>query len=431
MRIRIGGILRVPGSIVDDDERFPDLTVVSRGRHSKGVNLYQGMFFFSGVVDRDGVERRPAFVFQSNNLRPVSEANPWLDVVEPDAGYALYHGDNRTPGRSALDGRGNRAFNATVGQYGDPARRQLAPPILVFEHAAVDGRTKGYRRFAGFGVPTGVRLQTQAIRDGRFTNLAIELALFGAEAEGDSFDWEWIDDRRDGSMDAGRSNRNAPESWKTWVAEGDAAIERIRRNVVRDRVFRASERRQVPPDLRGLLDRIYQSYESNPHGFEGLASFVTQPVIGPDCRRGWVTPRSGDGGIDFVSRLDVGSGMASTSAVVLGQAKNREPLKTVAGRDLARVVARLRRGWIGAFVTTGVFTDRAQRELIDDDYPMLLIDGTRVAEEVQKELVSEGMSLERFLERETEWYDSNVSHFRPERILSQDRIGSQVWPHRA
>ena len=321
-----------------------------------------------------------------------------MDVIEPDAGYALYHGDNKTPGRSALEGRGNSAFNAVVDQYSDPTKRQLAPPVLVFEHAAVDGKKKGYRRFVGFGVPTDVRLQTQAARGGRFTNLAIELALFGLESEGDSFDWRWISDRRDPSISAARSNQRAPESWRIWVAEGDAAIERIRRDVVRESVFRASERREVPEDLGGLLNSVYQFYRSKPHGFEGLASFVTQKVVGRDCRRGWVTPRSGDGGIDFVNRLDVGSGMASASAVILGQAKNREPSRTVAGRDVARVVARLRRGWIGAFVTTGVFTNNAQRELIDDEYPMLLVDGIRVAEEVQKELISEGITLEQLPE---------------------------------
>ena len=235
MQIRIGDIFRAPGSVVDDDKRFPELELVSRGRHGTGVNHYQGMFFFRTVVDPSRVERRPAFVFLSNNLRPVSESNPWLDVIEADAGYALYHGDNRTPGRSALEGRGNNAFNAIIGQYGDPTQRQLAAPILVFEHAAVEGRKKGYRRFAGFGVPTGVRLQTQATRSERFTNLAIDLALFGLEAEGDLFDWGWIDDRRDQSMVAAQSNQSAPESWKSWVAEGTAAIERIRRNVVREK----------------------------------------------------------------------------------------------------------------------------------------------------------------------------------------------------
>ena len=430
MKIRIGDVFRVPGSVVNEDDRFPDLTVVSRGRHLRGVNHYKGMFFYSSVMDEAGVKRRPAFVFQSNNLRPATEANPWLDVIEPDTGRALFHGDNRTPGRSALDSQGNRAFNAVISQYVDPAQRQLAPPILVFEHAAVDGRATGYRRFAGFGVPTGVRLQSQAVRDMRFTNLAIELTLFGLESERDAFDWEWIDDRRDWRMDAARSNNNAPRSWKTWISEGDAVIERIRRNVVRDRVFRASERRQVSSGLRALLDRIHKSYESTPHGFEGLASFVTKRIIGPDCTRGWVTPRSSDGGIDFVNRIDLGSGMASTSAVLLGQAKNVVPFKPVSGKDLARVVARLRRGWIGAFVTTGVFTDRAQRELVDDEYPVLLVDGLRVAEEVQKQLNIEGISLRRFLERESEWYRSNISYSRPERILSQDRAGVSVWPHR-
>lgn len=175
--------------------------------------------------------------------------------------YADQDWQNLAQARLALDGRSNRVFNSTVGRYGDPAQGQLAPPILVFEHPGVDGRTKGYRRLAGFGVPTGVRLQTQTIRDGRFTNLAIELALFGA------------------------------------------------------------------------------------------------------------------------------------------------------------------------FVTAALFADPAQRELMDDDHTMLLNDGMRVAEEVQKELVSEGMSLERFLQRETAWYDSCVSHFGPERILSQDGVGSSAWPH--
>lgn len=430
MKSRIGDIFRVPGSVVDGDTRFPDLTVVSQGEHAKGVNHFQGMFFFRMVADPSGVKRRPAFVFQSNNLRPVSESNPWLDVIEPDAGYALYHGDNKTPGRNALEGRGNSAFNAVVDQYSDPTKRQLAPPILVFEHAAVDGKKKGYRRFAGFGIPTDVRLQTQATRGGRFTNLAIELALLGLESEGDWFDWRWISDRRDPSMSAAQSNQRAPKSWRIWAAEGDAAIDNIRRDVVRESIFRTSERREISEDLDGLLNSVYQFYKSEPHGLEGLASFVTQRVVGRGCRRGWVTPRSGDGGIDFVSRLDVGSGMASTSAVILGQAKNREPGKTVPGRDLARVVARLRRGWIGAFVTTGLFTNVAQRELIDDEYPMLLVDGIRVAEEVQKELTSEGITLEQLLKRERAWYDSHVSRLRPERILAQDRVGISVWPHR-
>jgi hypothetical protein len=424
LQIRIGDIFRVPGNVPLVDSRYPDLRFVSRGRHLKGINPYQGMFFFRNVTDSEGVERRPAFVFLSNNLKPASASNPWLDVIDPDSGFAFYHGDNRLPGRTAFAGRGNNALNLTFGQYGDPALRKLAPPILIFEQAAVDGKIKGYRKFAGFGVPTGVRLQTQAMRNERFVNLAIDIALFGLEAEDELFDWDWIDDRRDRSMLAERSNKRAPRSWKTWVRDGDVSIERVRRNVVRDRIHRATERRMESAGHRMLLERVHQYYQSTPHGFEGLASFVTQRILGPNCTRGWVTPRSGDGGIDFVNRLDIGSGMAATSAVILGQAKNKKPLRPVAGHELARVVARLRRGWVGAFVTTGVFTDSAQRELIEDEYPVLLVDGVRVAEEIQKVLAAEGIGLGRLLDRETRWYESNVSRLRPEHILAQHRAGT-------
>jgi hypothetical protein len=39
-----------------------------------------------------------------------TEGTPWIDVVEPDVGYALFHGDNRKITQSPLEGRGNRKF---------------------------------------------------------------------------------------------------------------------------------------------------------------------------------------------------------------------------------------------------------------------------------------------------------------------------------
>ena len=48
--------------------------------------------------------------------------------------------------------------------------------------------------------------------------------------------------------------------------------------------------------------------------------------------------------------------------------------------ELARVVARLRRGSIGAYVTTSFYTEAAQRELQVDEYPIVLIHGRRLAE---------------------------------------------------
>ena len=68
---------------------------------------------------------------------------------------------------------------------------------------------------------------------------------------------------------------------------------------------------------------------------------------------------------DFLRRL----------LVVLGQAKCEAPTSSTSGKDIARTVARLRRGWIGCYVTTGTFSTHTQREVADDRYPLLLVPG--------------------------------------------------------
>ena len=52
--------------------------------------------------------------------------------------------------------------------------------------------------------------------------------------------------------------------------------------------------------------------------------------------------------MDFVGRLDVGSGHSTAKLVVLGQAKCEKLQSATGGNHIARTVARLRRGWIGA-----------------------------------------------------------------------------------
>src|SRR5207237_5826258 len=116
----------------------------------------------------------------------------------------------------------------------------------------------------------------------------------------------------------------APAAWRDWVENGESAIERCRRNVARSRIVKRAE--QTPLDARekGILDEVASYYADQKHPFEGLASYVATRIIGPGCKRGWVTKRSGDMGIDFVCRMDVGdtgAELSRTPIVVLGQAK--------------------------------------------------------------------------------------------------------------
>ena len=57
---------------------------------------------------------------------------------------------------------------------------------------------------------------------------------------------------------------------------------------------------------------------------------------------------------------------------------------------MARTVARLRRGWIGVYVTTSFFSSRTQQEVLQDRYPILLINGRRLAEEIRTALIERG-----------------------------------------
>ena len=348
----------------NDTSGFASYLDLTRGVHEKSADLQKGMFFYQQVKEPgQHFARMPAFIFHSNPFKKGAEATPWVDVVEPDAGYCLFHGDNRRAGALPLASRGNARFIQIQHLYVDPVMRKFAPPVLVFEQAEYQGNRRGYRRFSGFGVPIRHALATQKeVWGGYFTNLVIELVLFRLEQENEAFNWSWIDRRRDGSVDADTALRAAPAAWKRWVSEGELAVEGCRRIVARQAIVDASEQRQTTKEELKILAEVLDYYGKRKHAFEGLAAFVTQRVLGNQCRRGWVTKRSGDGGVDFICRLDVGdrvNRLSHTPAVVLGQAKCVGLNTPIGGHDLARVVARLQRGWIGVFVTTGVFSRAA------------------------------------------------------------------------
>lgn len=424
MKIGVGQVFALSSAGVRSGH--PDYRRLTCGRFSKGADINKGIWAYRSVIDRKGQSRRPAVILLSKGIEAVSESNPWVDIVEPDRGYALFHGDNRTPRRSPFEARGNKILLDLHPYYFEADRRILAPPILLFTQVEVDGKRKGYRAFAGYGVPRRYMLQTQAspAGDKRFINLTVELVLFGLEHEAGGFDWEWIDRRRDEQCTSEETLRRAPAAWRRWVKDGEVSLEACRMVVARSRIERKGAQLNLSKEEGNIVQGVYAYYQDSKHSFEGLASLVSNRVMGEHCWRGWVTKRSGDGGIDFVSKLDVGAGFSRTSAVVLGQAKCVRPENPISGRDVARLVARLRRGWIATFVTTGYFSEAVQVELHEDQYPVVLINGKTLAVEVQKELAETGLTLEELLNREDEWYRSGLRHADPAAILIEGQVSS-------
>jgi len=342
--------------------------------------------------------RRPAIaVF----LTPAGERNrlPWLDEVDLDSGFIRYFGDNRPSLHGPAEASaGNRELLSQMELYSadDPETRARAAPLLFFRNLG-SGEGEPLTEFLGFGVIKAAHRLTQLYKKQTFTNYAYDCILFnGRETESghEVLDMGWIDARRSSGKSSLDTLRLAPASWRRWVTSGLQVVDspEIRRFVHRSPVWDFGDQLPVAESSLGrTLSEIYGHFgQDYKHGFQALAALVTMRVLaqpGQTYYRGWVTPIGPDGGVDFVQRTDLATGVSRTPLVILGQAKCKKPWSRGSGvkaEELARVVARLRRGWIGSFVTTSYFTDAAQREQAIDKYPLVLVPGIRVAETAEE-----------------------------------------------
>ena len=382
------------------------------------------------VSAEDG-RRRPAIAIRSSPWKAGHETNPWHDEFDLDHGHVRYFGDHKAttigiPGVTS----GNRMLLEAARLHAGTTReeRLLAPPLLLFRAITVQrgGRSivKGHVEFCGAALIE--RLEHVVQRDPEtgksFPNLALDLVVLRGDPS-DGIDLRWIDDRRNPEISAEKALRRAPESWRRWVRLGRVAIPGIRRRVLASTVKSPKEQRPEPGSPEAaVLQTVYDFYDGRKHAFELLAARVAAEVLresGARYKEGWLSRSSGDGGVDFVGRIDMGSIRASTPVVVLGQAKCIKISSSISPEQVARVVARLRRGWIGVYVTTGSFSAQAQVEIIDDQYPVVLIAGGVLASTIHKMAQANyGGDLSALLQSTTDGHASAITHRRPEEVMS-------------
>lgn len=395
------------------------------------VQLDHGINSVVRVQAPDG-PRRPAILIASKPHAAGSDWTPWHDELSPERGHIRYYGDNKaTVGVHPLAAPGNRSVLDEFPLYTAASRadRLRAAPMLFFEGLVHEGRAKGFWRFVGVGLVERAELVTQIDPRGRwFVNYVFDCGLLDLSFEALEVPWNWIAARRDPTKSLEEALLLAPESWRSWVELGPKALERSRQSINRSVVLNQVDQRPTPgTPAETALHAVVNHYKKTgaytgvgEHRFEGLASEVVGTFLkdSGQYRPGWITKRAGDGGVDFVSRLDVGSGMGALKLVVLGQAKCVSPSAPPAsGLDLARTVARLDRGWVGAFVTTGFFSDQAQREVIGDRFPLMLLSGRHVGESVVKEASLQGVSVPDYLASVDAAYDNRISGRLPSEVL--------------
>ena len=355
-----------------------------------------------------------------------TEETPWQDILNPDMGYVRYFGDNKTPQNPNLaDGNKLLLEQYNYHSNSDESERAKSAPLIIFENLRYNNKKKGYRKLLGFGALNKVSLVSQINKNNEsFSNYQFDISILNLNNENEQLNWQWIVDRYN-LINSKGGMEYAPKSWQHFIKKGHSSLNSLSRRISSLQIIK--KEKQIP--VKGTksydcLNEIYDFYTTNKkkHNFELLAARITKSILSENCNKyldGWITQSGSDGGADFISRMDIGSSNLSlVKQVIYGQAKCTMIDKPINGKDISRTVARLRRGWLGVFVTTSFFSDSLQREVIEDEYPIMLICGQDLANEVLKIMANSGyQKIKDFLEYVDSEYEKSISLRRPEEIL--------------
>ncbi|MDB5210251.1 MAG: hypothetical protein JWQ30_1078, partial [Sediminibacterium sp.] len=379
-KLKIGEIFRYGrpySSIPEKIDGFRNHFAVTNCDNYNKILLEKGISQIADINTEFG-KRRPAIIIRSSPHKIGSETTPWQDVFDVDNGHIRYYGDNKLPGKDPALAPGNKILLEAFDIYNNIVKRPHSTPLIFYKAVSRNNKAKGFLEFNGFGIIKGVELVTQYDRklDQTFSNYAFNFQVFSLAEDHEQFDWRWINDRRNKNLTFEETLRYAPKSWVSWIRQGNNSLEKNRRRV--SKLLTVTKNEQIPAKgttEEKILNEIYQYYNARKARFEGLASAVTAKILKSYSQgyyEGWITPSSSDGGADFYGRMEIGNNFGKAKLIVLGQAKCESPNTPTGGNHIARTVARLKRGWMGVYVTTSFFSEAVQREIIEDEYPIML-----------------------------------------------------------
>ena len=393
----------------------------------KSKILFQrGVHSIARVSLSDGTSRIPAVILSSSPHMYGSKTTPWEDISDPDFGRVRYYGDNKSCQTRPETKTGNKLLLEAFHYHSSPIKLEKinnAVPVLFFERVPHNGAQKGYLKFQGYGVIESVELITQydvKTQDGYFSNYVFDMCVFSLKEDNEVFPWDWINARRDPTLSNQDTLKYAPTSWRRWINSGD--LSKVRRHVYTSEIVKTVDQEpKAGSKEEKTLHQIYQFFsERDRHAFELFAMRIAQEIFestGANFQTGWVTQKSGDGGIDFVARSDIGNGLAKIKTVLIGQAKCESLDVPTNGVSIARTVSRLKRGWLGIYVTTSYFSTAVQKEVLDDQYPVMLINGLQIVKAAEAIIFREGITLEELMDDVLKSYTSMCKNRRPEEIL--------------
>lgn len=265
---------------------------------------------------------------------------------------------------------------------------------------------------------------TQKGKNSEFTNFEFEFCIFDLSKENNLLEWEWISDRCCKKISTEETKKHAPEAWKYWLKNGNDKIEKIRRHVLKSKIINETDQKTKTGSTEEKILKAIEKHYQNPNKklqFELFALQITQFFFMENNMKfldGYITKGSGDKGIDFISRIDIGQDLAGIKMVVIGQAKCQKD--TINSKDIARTIAKLKRNYVGVFVTNSTFSSQTQEEILEDQYPLIMINGNKIAQLTNKYILNSSNNLKRldeYLNNLDEEYNNYKSNIRPDDII--------------
>jgi hypothetical protein len=298
----------------------------------------------------------PAYVVLVTAHIAGDHANPWHDVIDDRAGIIRYWGDAKFSDRGKICDAfmGNRCLKEIYDELlvGD---RSFLPPILHFSRPSA-----GQLVFNGLCALESMELTWFEDHGRPIRNYRYGLSILDNEFVSTN----WLKARtvaasREPLMDG------APVAWQDYIRG------RTRRRQLWKANVRSTEA-QMPKPGSADAKVLRQLVGLPPKQFEAVivALFREMKTVEHSITQ---TRYVNDRGFDFFGTFTMPLPVGY-EVPLRGEVKRWEKQGVGVG-EVSRLVARLRRGEYGIFVTTSYYTRQAQEEVFEDAYPVKLFAG--------------------------------------------------------
>lgn len=352
----LGVKTKMQGYHTNDD--FASKISIDRVQHWGIANAGGIRILSAGRNGKKDDKLLPAAVFLITSQPASVFHNPWEDSIDYATGTAIYWGDAKyREGYDVERWKGN-ALLAKIYDLVLRGEYSFTPPILYFVK-----EKKSEVVFKGLCVIDSLEKTWFEDKGKRVINYRFTLSILNV----DRIDPDWLVSRaRNGNIDP--DDKTVPEAWKRYT-----------RNGYKDKLFVWSKKIKSKEQQRPLSgspgEHLLRQLEKMHHfTFEKAICNLLETYKGI-IHRITQTRNVKDGGFDMEGEFRL---PAPFNYPIRFKGEVKRYKKAIGPEYVSRLVARLERGEYGLFFTTGYFTEDAQKEVIEDSYPVRLVCGAEL-----------------------------------------------------